>query len=374
MFEVGRSGIDEMTIKLTWTRFFCEEVIEVTVPLAIGATFLFVTWTGVHYLYYSQKAFQTMTRCMHLIVCIICIGIASVPFLQLSQGLSQSDSWMMQPTRAFIKPWMMLQPFYVSNGYGLFRRMTGVGDATFMMNTRRNEGMEWGWAGLPPSVVARPEIILEAQVSKGSDKSMMLSRELHFRWKPGDVTQRPRQVAPYQPRLDWQMWFAALGSYQHNPWLIHLIYKLLRGCKPVIDLIDEPFLAPVYSANGVEEKDDEIVHSIRALLFHYDFTRANTSWNQRIPGTDILTNNERSDNNDWWTRTFVKEYLPNLDADNDSVKAFLRSQGFPIGKSFTCLSYEEKCSILQSEDKDFLSMVLRHLCSSLSAMRRLLRV
>ena len=38
-------------------------------------------------------------------------------------------------------------------------------------------------------------------------------------------------AAPHQPRLDWQMWFAALGSYQHNPWLVHLVYRLLIGQK-----------------------------------------------------------------------------------------------------------------------------------------------
>ena len=38
-------------------------------------------------------------------------------------------------------------------------------------------------------------------------------------------------AAPHQPRLDWQMWFAALGSYEHNPWLVHLVYRLLIGQK-----------------------------------------------------------------------------------------------------------------------------------------------
>ena len=37
--------------------------------------------------------------------------------------------------------------------------------------------------------------------------------------------------APHQPRLDWQMWFAALGSYQHNPWFLNLVYRLLNGEK-----------------------------------------------------------------------------------------------------------------------------------------------
>jgi hypothetical protein len=70
----------------------------------------------------------------------------------------------------------------------------------------------WGWAGLEPSVVQRPEIILEAQYENQNDTSTW--HELDFRWKPGNVNQRPLQVAPHQPRLDWQMWFAALGSYE----------------------------------------------------------------------------------------------------------------------------------------------------------------
>ena len=42
--------------------------------------------------------------------------------------------------------------------------------------------------------------------------------------------------APHQPRLDWQMWFAALGSYEHNPWLVNLVHQLLRGQKEGKDL------------------------------------------------------------------------------------------------------------------------------------------
>ena len=36
-------------------------------------------------------------------------------------------------------------------------------------------------------------------------------------------------VTPHQPRLDWQMWFAALGSYNYNPWIINLAYRLLNN-------------------------------------------------------------------------------------------------------------------------------------------------
>ena len=42
---------------------------------------------------------------------------------------------------------------------------------------------------------------------------------------PGDLAAAPTFCLPHQPRLDWQMWFAALGSYQHNPWLLNLAYR-----------------------------------------------------------------------------------------------------------------------------------------------------
>ena len=45
------------------------------------------------------------------------------------------------------------------------------------------------------------------------------------------IVHSPSVVAPHQPRLDWQMWFAALGHYTDNPWLVNLVYKLLVGEK-----------------------------------------------------------------------------------------------------------------------------------------------
>ena len=38
-------------------------------------------------------------------------------------------------------------------------------------------------------------------------------------------------LAPHQPRLDWQMWFAALGEYKNNPWFVNLLWRLLHNRK-----------------------------------------------------------------------------------------------------------------------------------------------
>ncbi|HEX9637128.1 MAG TPA: lipase maturation factor family protein [Acidobacteriota bacterium] len=94
------------------------------------------------------------------------------------------------------------------NGYGLFRVMT----------------------------VERPEIIIE-----GSRDGRQW-KEYGFRWKPGDPKRRPRFVQPHQPRLDWQMWFAALGPQGQRRWLIPLCGRLLEGEPAVLELMGEnPF-------------------------------------------------------------------------------------------------------------------------------------
>src|SRR5205814_1681260 len=61
-------------------------------------------------------------------------------------------------------------------------------------------------------------------------------REYAFRWKPGDVTHRPGFVAPHQPRLDWQMWFAALDPAGAESWLGGLMRGVLEGTPQVVSL------------------------------------------------------------------------------------------------------------------------------------------
>ena len=102
-------------------------------------------------------------------------------------------------------------------------------------------------------------------------------REYEFPYKPGDVRRRLRIVAPYQPRLDWQMWFAALGSYRDSPWMSTLLYHLLRDDSVAKQLVRSPFQSPP--------------RSVRALIYDYVFTepgeRAKTGavWKRTLLGT-----------------------------------------------------------------------------------------
>jgi len=146
-----------------------------------------------------------------------------------------------------------LEAFRIVNGYGLFRVMT----------------------------TDRGEIVLEGS----SDGVEWLPYE--FKWKPGDVTRAPGWCAPHQPRLDWQMWFAALESPQQNPWLVGLIVRLLQGSHEVTGLLaHNPF-------------PDKPPRYIRATFYRYRFT----------------TTGELRQTGAWWKRQERREYLPALSMD-----------------------------------------------------------
>jgi hypothetical protein len=120
------------------------------------------------------------------------------------------------------------QPFRLANGYGLFAVMT----------TRR------------------PELIVQ-----GSDDGIEW-KTYGFQWKPVDVHHRPAFVTAHMPRLDWQMWFAALGGPNDSPWLSWFLNSLLKGSPDVLALLgDNPF-------------PDHPPHYVRVLLYEYRFTNS----------------------------------------------------------------------------------------------------
>jgi hypothetical protein len=137
----------------------------------------------------------------------------------------------------------IVSPLYIVNQYGLFSHMT----------------------------TERYEIIIE-----GSDDKETW-HEYEFKWKPGNINRPLKMVAPHQPRLDWQMWFAALGNARQSPWFARLIYRLLEGSPDVINLLDK---------NPFEEKPPKF---IRAKLYQYNFTNPksvheNSTWKREYVG------------------------------------------------------------------------------------------
>ena len=62
-----------------------------------------------------------------------------------------------------------------------------------------------------------------------------------FPFKPGDIAARPRWATPHQPRLDWQMWFAALTTPEGAPWIYDFALALLEARPEVLQLVADPF-------------------------------------------------------------------------------------------------------------------------------------
>ncbi len=122
----------------------------------------------------------------------------------------------------------------------------------------------------------RREIILEGSYDNVN------WQEYTFKYKPGDINRRPFWNIPFQPRLDWQMWFAALDTPENNPWFARLLQRLLENSPTVIGLLENnPFAdkPPVY---------------LRADFYDYHFT----------------TREEKEKTGAWWERRLVRLYFP----------------------------------------------------------------
>jgi len=143
---------------------------------------------------------------------------------------------------------------------------------------------------------ARNEIVLEGTTASTIDQN---TRWLAFELpcKPGDLQRRPCLIAPYQYKLDWQMWFAAFGSAGREPWLMHLVYKLLRG-DPVVD--------PLFA---VQPFRGHAPHYVRARFYRYRFADSG------VPGV-------------YWQRQLLGDYLRPLSLDDPAFLAYLEARGF----------------------------------------------
>jgi lipase maturation factor 1 len=157
-------------------------------------------------------------------------------------------------------PHRLLAPFRIANAYGLFAVMTPARYEIEFQGS--NDGTNW---------VAYP-----------------------FRYKPQDPNERPGFYAPYQPRFEWNLWFASLASWQQNPWVVLTEERLLEGSPDVLGLFRrDPF-------NG---KPPAI---IRTVLWQYWFT-------------DLATKNKTGA---WWRRRELGPFSPSVTRGNDGNRVF----------------------------------------------------
>src|SRR5215469_10164471 len=151
----------------------------------------------------------------------------------------------------FWRPVQALEPFRIANRYGLFAVMTHERYEIEFQGTL--DGQTW--------------------------------RTYPFRYKPQDPAKAPGIYAPYQPRFEWNLWFASLGSWRQNLWVINTEERLLRNEPTVMKLFaSRPFPA-------------EPPRQVRALVWQYWFTDRATKHKE---GT-------------WWRRQLIGLYAPALE-------------------------------------------------------------
>jgi hypothetical protein len=163
--------------------------------------------------------------------------------------------WIMKPLQLPTTPVTALEPFRIANRYGLFAMMTrGRYEIEFQGS---EDGQTW---------LAYP-----------------------FRFKPQDPSKAPGIYAPYQPRFDWNLWFASLSSWRQEPIVVRTEQSLLRGDTDVLLL---------FAGNPFPHAPPT---QMRVVIWQYWFT---TPAEKRSAGI-------------WWRRKLLGLYAPTLERQSD---------------------------------------------------------
>jgi hypothetical protein len=163
--------------------------------------------------------------------------------------------WMVKPLPLPATPVSALEPFRIANRYGLFAMMT------------------------------RGRYEIEFQGSDDGQTWFVYP----FRFKPQDPTKAPGIYAPFQPRFDWNLWFASLSSWRQEPIIVRTEQNLLRGDADVLLL---------FAGNPFPHAPPR---QVRVVIWQYWFT---TPAEKRARGL-------------WWRRQLLGLYAPTLEREAD---------------------------------------------------------
>jgi lipase maturation factor 1 len=184
------------------------------------------------------------------------LALTAVMFAWIFYSSTVLMIWMISPGFPLpATPVAALEPFRIAERYGLFAVMT------------------------------RGRYEIEFQGSADGQDWLAYS----FRYKPQDARKRSGIYAPYQPRFDWNLWFASLGGWRANPIVPRTEERLLAGEAEVLALFaDNPF-------------PNEPPHQVRAVIWQYWFTSAREKRAQGV----------------WWRRQLLGLYAPTLERSPD---------------------------------------------------------
>jgi len=184
------------------------------------------------------------------------LSLATVALLWIFYSTTAQLLWLLFPHLPLpVSPVAALEPFRIANRYGLFAVMTrGRYEIEFQGS---DDGQNW--------------------------------KTYPFQYKPQDLAQKPRIYAPYQPRFDWNLWFASLGSWRENLFVVSTEERLLNGSRDVLAL---------FAGDPFPNAPPKLV---RSIIWQYWFT---SLAEKRATGM-------------WWRRELIGLYGPVLTRDPD---------------------------------------------------------
>lgn len=183
------------------------------------------------------------------------VSVAAILLTWIFYATAAQMIWMITPAPLPTTPVALLDPFRIANRYGLFAVMT-----------RNRYEIEFQGSDDGQTWVAYP-----------------------FRHKPQELNKAPRIYAPYQPRFDWNLWFASLGEWRDNPMVLRTERRLLSNDRDVLAL---------FAANPFPHGPPR---QVRAVLWQYWFTSMA----------------EKTKSGLWWRRQLLGLYAPAIELEND---------------------------------------------------------
>ncbi len=191
------------------------------------------------------------------------VSVVGIVLMWIFYATTAELMWMFYPLPLPTAPVEALEPFRIANRYGLFGIMTrGRYEIEFQGSA---DGKTWV--------------------------------EYPFRYKPQDPSKPPGIYAPYQPRFDWNLWFASLGSWQDYPIVPRTEVRLLSNDKDVLSL---------FRSNPFPQSPPR---KVRAVIWQYWFT---TMAEKRVTGL-------------WWRRQFLGLYAPTIEREPDGTIRIVES-------------------------------------------------
>ena len=203
----------------------------------------------------SRNAIRDWWQKIRLALILLRVALASVLLTWIFYATTVEMLWMITPVPLPTSPVALLDPLRIANRYGLFAVMTrGRYEIEFQGS---NDGKTW--------------------------------IDYPFRHKPQELDKAPRIYAPYQPRLDWNLWFASLGEWRDNPMVLRTERRLLSN---------EPDVLALFAATPFPQRPPR---QVRAVLWQYWFTSMG----------------EKREHGIWWRREFRGLYAPAIQLEPD---------------------------------------------------------